>query len=219
MVSRFDLHGPLQGRSEAIALYQEVATALDRFSIMADPTRPDSLTVLGEAVDDAVVSPDLRYTLLFGLDEQGQISTFVARNDGSGRCRVSAHPGPGIYAPTFLASPSVLLWGEDAPANRLLTEGWLGDPTTCQPRQRFSERLAYYRNTRRGVVWADLQDGARSYTLRHAPFADGGLDLDHTEEIHRTVDNRVTLIDERYLLYTVSRGQPEEVGLYLHGPF
>jgi hypothetical protein len=217
-VSRFDLHGPVQGRGQAIALYQEVATALDRFSIMYDPTHPDDLTVLGESVDDAVVSPDLRYSLLFG-QEQGEAGTFVARNDGSGRCRVSAHPGPGIYAPTFVPSPAVLLWGEDAPANRLLTEGWLGDPATCQARQRFSERLAFYRATRRGVVWADLGAGARTYDVRHAPFANGELDLEHTEVIRDAVDNRVTLINGRYLLYTITRGAAEDLGLYLHGPF
>jgi hypothetical protein len=27
------------------------------------------------------------------------------------------------------------------------------------------------------------------------------------------------LIDGRYLLYTVSRGEPDEIGLYLYGPF
>jgi hypothetical protein len=219
MVSRFDLLGPVPGHGQALAFYQEVPAALDRFGILSDPTRPASLTVLGDSVDDAVVSPDLRYTLLFGLGEGGEAATFVARNDGSGRCRVAAHPGPGIYAPTFVPSPAVLLWGEDAPANNLLTEGWLGDPATCQPRQRFSERLAYYRNTRRGVVWADLEEGARSLRLHHAPFVQGSLDLDHTEEVRRTVDNRVTLIDGRYLLYTVSRGEPDQMGLFLHGPF
>jgi hypothetical protein len=217
-VGRFQVHGEAGGPTRAIGLYQEVSGFAGRYSVLADLARPTLLAAIGSGVEDALVSPDLRYSLLWAGDDNGDLVTFVARNDGSGRCQVAAHPGRGVYAPTFLSSPPVLIWAEDAADNPLLTEGWLGDPQSCEPRQQFSSRLALYEPMRTGVVWGDLEDGARVLTLRYAPFAGAGLALEETQELRATIDGRVTVMDDRYVLFSVSRGTPEETGLYVHGP-
>jgi hypothetical protein len=217
-VGRYAVHGDAGGPTRFVSLYQEMSGLTGRFSILADLARPDQLTSIASDVEDAVVSPDLRYSLLFAGDEDGDLTTFVARNDGSGRCRVGAHGGRGVYAPTFLSKPERVLWAEDAAENSLLSEGWVGDPASCQPGQQFSTRLALYEPTGAGLVWGDLEDGPRTLTLQYARFTGATLDLDKREELARTIDPRVAVVDSRYVLYTVSRGTPEQTGLFLHGP-
>ena len=128
------------------------------------------------------------------------------------------HPGASVYAPTFLTSPAVFLWAEDSAENPLLTEGWLGDPQSCQQGQRFSNRLSLYQTTRSGMVWGEQEESPRTLTLRYTRFAGAALDVDSNEVLGQTVDNRVSFIDGRYVLFTISQGAAEEAGLYLHGP-
>ena len=61
------------------------------------------------------MSPDLRYSLLFAEDEPGEVGTFIARNDGSGRCRVAVHPGQGVYGPAFRLVPGTCSSGARTP--------------------------------------------------------------------------------------------------------
>jgi hypothetical protein len=217
-VGRFEVYGAAGGGTRALGIFQDLRGVAGRFALLSDPAQPGQLVSLGNRVQDAVVSPDLRHSLLIDEDEAGDLGSFVARNDGSGRCRLAAHPGHTIFAPTFLTSPRLVLWGEESADNAVLTEGWAGDPDSCQVGQRFSGKLAYYQDTRRGLLWGDEDETPATMTLHHAPFAGAALDLDHATEVRRNTDTKVALVDGRYLLYTVSVGAPEETGLFLHGP-
>lgn len=217
-VGRYQVLGEPGGPTRALGLFQDMGQFSGRFSLLRDPANPGALTLIGTDVEDALVSPDLRHSLLYGEDREGNRASFIARNDGSGQCQVAAHPGRDVYATTFLSGPPLLLWAEDDPHDPTLIQGWLGDLDTCEARQQFSSALALYEPTRAGVVWADLEDGARALTLRYAPLAGGALDLGQARELHRTIDTQVTVIDGRYLLYSVSQGSPENTGLFLHGP-
>ena len=98
-VGRFDLYGDPGAATRAIGLYQDMSLFSGRFSIMADPARPTELTAIGINVEDALVSPDLRHSLLFGFDDEGVAATFIARNDGSGRCRMACIRAPACTPP------------------------------------------------------------------------------------------------------------------------
>jgi hypothetical protein len=217
-VGRFEVYGESGAATRVLGIYQDLRGFAGKFGLLADPNQPGQVVALGERVQDALVSPDLRHTLLIDEDEAGDLATFVARNDGSGRCRISAHPGHTVFAPTFLSSPRLLLWGEEGADNPMITEGWIGDPDSCQVGQRFSAKLAYYQTTRGGLLWGDEDESPRTMTLRHAGFSGGTVDLANATEVRRAVDTRVALIDGRYLLFTISSSVPEEAGLYLHGP-
>jgi hypothetical protein len=215
-VGAFEVYGQDAGSLRGIGLYQDMRGVFGRFSFMADPARPDELTGLAGQVEDAVVSPDLRYSLLLGQDERGDLATFVARNDGGGRCRIAAHPGHTVFAPTFLSSPAVLLWAEEAADNPTVIEGWLGDPDTCEVKQAWSAKLAFYEAVAGGLLWGEEEASSRTMTLRHGRFSGTSLDLARAEELRRGIDTQVTVIDQRTVLYTISDG--EEAGLYLYGP-
>ena len=217
-VGRFEVYGEAGTATRALGIYQDLRGFVGRFALLADPAQPGQVLPLGNRVAGRAGLPDLRHTLLIDEDPPGELGSFIARNDGSGRCRIAAHPGHTIFAPTFLSSPRLVLWGEEAADNPMLTEGWLGDPDSCQTGARFSAKLAYYQTTGRGLLWGDEDETPRTMTLFHAPLAGGTVDLAGAVEVRRSVDTGVALIDGRYLLYTVSHGVPEEDGLYLQGP-
>ncbi len=217
-VGRFEVYGEPGRPTRALGVYQDLRGFAGRFGLLSDPSAAGPLVALGDKVQDALVSPDLSHSLLIDEDDDENLASFVARTDGSGRCRIAAHPGHTVFAPTFLTSPARLLWAEEAADNPLYTEGWLGDPDSCQVGPRFSAKLAYYQNTRRGLLWGDEDDTPATMTLHHARFTGAALDLEKATELRRNMDTKVAVVDGGYVLYTVSVGAPEETGLFLHGP-
>jgi hypothetical protein len=220
-ITRYDTYGDPGQPTLGIGLFQNAGNDLSSFKIMRDLAHPDQLITIAPHVDDAVVSPDLRYTYFVDVNEKGETISLIARNDGSGNCLLNQNAGQGAYSVHFVPAFNRVIWAEDATGaagSGVAIEGWMGNPEGCASAQRFSTSLGYFQNTGRGLVYGEPDAAGISMVLRYAPFTTSGIDTGKAVQLTSRSGMTNALVDSRYLVYTVSDGPNTTAGLYLHGP-
>jgi hypothetical protein len=188
---------------------------------MRDLAHPETLVTIAPHVEDALVSPDLRFSFFQDANEKGETVSLIARNDGSGSCLLNQNAGQGAYSVRFLPALDRVIWAEDstgAAGSGTTIEGWMGNPDGCVGAQRFSTKLGYYQPTAKGLVYGEADAAGISMVLRYARFGQTGLDSASTTELSSRSGLTNALVDGHYLVYTVSDGPNTTAGLYQYGP-
>jgi hypothetical protein len=220
-VSRYQVHGADRNSpTVAISLFQDVADTYGSFRIMPDIARPGEMVTIAQKIEDARVSPDRRFTFFYDFDDQGESISVLARNDGTGRCMLNAKVGHAAFGLVFPGSGPVF-WGEDSVDNPAFNEGWYTDPTSCDPKVQFTQKLAYLQATRSGALFGEEEDTTRlTMRLSHARAADpaGPAATLKIDPVASGTDTTVAVLDDRYVVFTVNQGDPALHGLYIHGP-
>lgn len=219
-ISRYEIYGEPGQPTKGIGLFQTVGEDQSSFRIMRDLAHPENLVTIAPHVEDAQVSPDLRYTFFQDANEKGESVSLIARNDGTGNCLLNQNAGQGAYSVRFLPDLNRVIWAEDATgaaASGSSIEGWLGNPDGCAGAQRFSTRLGYFQNTARGLIYGEADAANVSMVLRYAPFTPTGLDTDKAVQLTSRAGLTTLLIDGHYVVYTVSDGPNTSAGLFVHG--
>jgi hypothetical protein len=218
-VSRYEVYGEAGQPTKGIGLYQNVGEDLSSFRIMRDLAHPNDLVTIAGHVDDALVSPDLRFSFYQDSNDKGDTISLIARNDGSGKCLLNQNAGQGAYSVHFVPAFNRVLWAEDAAGaagSSPFIEGWLGNPDGCTGAVRFSTHLGYYQATARGLVYGEADAASISMVLRYAPFTSAGIGK--PVELTSRSGLATALVDGRHLVFTVSEGPNTSPGLFVHGP-
>jgi hypothetical protein len=220
-IARYEAYGEPGQATKGLGLFQTVGEDFNTFRIMRDLSRPDSLVTIAQHVEDALVSPDLRFSFYQDANDKGETVSLIARNDGSGKCLLNQNAGQGAYSVRFLPKFNRVIWAEDSTggaASGSSIEGWLGNPENCMGAQRFSTKLGYYQPTEAGLVYGEADAAGISMVLRYAPFTDTGIATDQTSQLTTRSGLTTVLLDGHYVIYTVSEGPNTTAGLFVHGP-
>jgi hypothetical protein len=218
-ISRYEVYGDPGEPTKAVGLYQNIGDDISSFRIMNDLGHPDSVITIASHVEDALVSPDLRFSFFQDVNEKGDTISVMARNDGSGKCLLNQNAGQGAYSVKFLPRFNRVIWAEDATgsaASGANIEGWMGNPDGCGGAQRFSARLGYYQPTAEGLIYGETDAASISMVLRYARFTGRGIGKPVELTSRSGLNNAV--VDARYIVFTVSEGPNTTAGLYVHGP-
>jgi hypothetical protein len=215
------LDGP-GGVDRGLAILQNTVQGAGDFRIIHDRARPQEALTIDKGVEYFEVSPDLTYAFMEEPDSRDHMPEgILARLDGGGSCIFTVSPGYPVVHPVFLTKTRLMFWGDQRPDGPSDLEGWYADPERCVPRRRFSPRLAQLQGVSDGIVYGEYAEGDPGsflMTLKHARTNGDSLPEDGGEVLAQTVDYRLALAGEHYVVFTVSKGPPEAMGLYVYGP-
>ena len=222
-VGGYEVYGRPGQPVQALGLYQNPQADHASFRLMRDLSQPGNLVTVADQIDDALVSPDLRFAYYQDSDAEGETISVIARTDGTGKCQLNQNKGRTAFSVSFLPAWGRVAWVEDAggatgPGSNF--EGWLGDPASCTPLQRFSTNLGYYDSTRDGIIYGEPDAPGTTMALRYAPFNSTGVDLAKANLLTSRAGLTTAFVDTRYLVYTVAAATAAGVapGLFVHGP-
>jgi hypothetical protein len=210
------------GVDRGIAFLRNTVQGAGDFRIIHDRARPQDAITLDTGVEYFEVSPDLTYAFMEEPDSRdGMPEGILARLDGGGSCIFTVNSGYPVFHPVFLTKPRLMFWGDQRPDGPNDLEGWYADPEGCAHRRLFSPRLAQLQSVSDGIVYGEYAPGdAGSFlmTLRHARAAGDSLPEDGGEVLGQSVDYRLAVAGAHYVVFTISKGDPAAMGLYLYGP-
>lgn len=162
-----------------LGVFTKVGQGRGTFEIMADRTAPGTRTKVVDGIGSAAVSPDLRYTLYsteFNEDE-GTANFSIAKNDGSGKCTLTAQPRSQLYGSPFTNPAGLVFWADNVDVTVGVGDMWRADPATCAKTKITEGVFFWYVMGDKIVVWNDDTDSTDAQnpiaTLRYQ-FLNGG---------------------------------------------
>jgi len=208
---------------EAVGFFVEPGGRFaSEYRVVPDLKKPlDSVVVFRyqPPLEDFQRSWDGRFTGYAKSDDDG-LNGYIARTDGSGECLLNLEKNRPAFAYTFLADSSMVFWAEKSRVDPQALDGWLADPADCQGKRRFSARLAYYSPVRSaGIIFADdAEDDTAS--LKYAILEQGRWPAAGAVRVQDGVDLPVSILRPAMdrIVFQVSSGPPEAIGIYLFGP-
>jgi hypothetical protein len=216
--ARVGLYAPLGLPGEpdrGLGYLREVARGGGTFGILRDRSRPAQALTLESAVTEFTLSPDLRHSFLSKSDENGEVA-LLASTDGAGACALNTRENVPVYSVVFSPDSGKVYWAQDAEQGFDI-EGWYAGTDGCSDRRLFSSNLAFVSPVRGGLLWADSDPDHQTMTLKYAKLTNGLLPDAGLVPVHARIDVTIARAP-RYAVFTVSRGDEDEVGLYAFGP-
>jgi hypothetical protein len=204
-----------------VAFLDQLAAGKGSYKFLRDASKPAEAVTLAKDVVTAVVSPDLRYSLLqtqYGASADVG-DAVILKNDGTGRCMLSAGTSAGQFGAAFLPGSGRVLWADKVDPMTLEGEGWLGNPDGCTEKQKFGDRVDFwFLAGDAGFVFSDSATTSTS-TLRFAKLGAGGLPADGPTTVRAGV-GRVYAplgLDREYVVFQIGDGGADD-GIYVYGP-
>jgi hypothetical protein len=212
-----------EGAKEAVGFFVEPGGRFfSEYRVVPDLGKPlESIVVFRyqPPLEDFQRSSDGRFTGYAKSDDDG-LNGYIARTDGSGECLLNLEKNRPAFADIFLADSSLVFWAEKSRLDPQGLDGWLARPQDCQGKQRFSSRLAYYSPVRSaGLIFADdAEDDTAS--LKYAILENGRWPAGGAVRVRDGVDLPVAILRPAMdrIVFQVSSGAPEAIGLYVFGP-
>lgn len=218
--AKVGLYAPLGGDfgepDRGLGYLQDIAGGGGTFRILRDRNQPAQALTLDTGVNEFLVSPDLRHTYLGKVTSDTGPMGLLARNDGGGLCTVNTRDGTAVYLMAFSPDSSSFYWAQDAEVGFQIDGFYAGTDGCANPR-RFSTNLAYLAPFRGGLLYADSDPDRQTMTLRRADLVEGVLQPEGGTVVRAQIDNTIARAG-RYHVFTVSRGDENEEGLYAFGP-
>ena len=212
-VGAYETYGPRGGAVRGLSLLSEMDGGGGTFRVIADISRPANIVTIDQGIRDPRVSPDLRYSVYDGAVGAEDAITYLAHNGGDGRCALT-DPGTTGFGVVFAGATRQVFWLQSAPGETGKFESWVADPQGCQGRRRFADNMAFMRATRTGLLHGVEEDSPATMAVYYTPLADPEP---KPVLLARQVDPQVVVLDERYLVFTISGSSPD-AGLWIHGP-
>jgi hypothetical protein len=167
---------------------------------------------------------DARHTLFFQAVRGGDFPVaYVAHNNGSGACRLTSDYRAESYGTAFSDSSRAVFWIEFGRNQSESEEGWYARPESCGDKVKFGDFVAWY--TLLGDDFAIFEGGdlADSTTwLEYTPLgARAAPPWPSPTIIAEHPDPAIGVVRAgagTWLLFSVSKGEPANVGMFLHGP-
>jgi hypothetical protein len=192
------------------------------YRVVPDLSKPlDSVVVFRyqPPLEDFQRSPDGRFTGYAKSDDKG-LNGYMARTDGSGECMLNTERNRPAFAYTFLTDSSLVFWVEKSLLDPNAIDGWLGHPATCEGRQRFSGKLAYYSPVRSaGLIFADEAEEDTA-SLKYAILEAGRWPVAGAVRIQDGIGLPLTILGPAMdrIVFQISSGPAEAKGIYVFGP-
>jgi hypothetical protein len=214
-VAAYEAYGqprsPARGPVRSVSLLQEVSQDGGTFRMIPDIGRPQEVVTIAQGISEPRVSPDLRYTVYESVQDG---VTYLAHNGGAGQCALT-EPGSNAFGVVFGGATRQVFWMQTAAGPDAKIEGWTADPEGCGGRRTFAEKMAFMRPTRAGLLFGLEEDSPATMSVYYDPLASPSLPA--PKLLARSVDPQFALLDDRYLVFTIS-GDNRDAGLWIHGP-
>jgi hypothetical protein len=225
-VADFDLLGDRDDpRDRGLALILDLNGNVATFAMLRDRDRPDSVVRVQEEIEVAVPSPNLAYTYFMKADGRGDLSGFVARNDGRGVCALNEQPGFPAYGVSFFDKIPYVVWVEDD-SDTDVRLAFYGNPDGCSGRRPFARRLRSYELVEdRLLVFGEDEPGGgpgrESMTLKYG-LPGGARPPENPVVVARDAGRQIAPVSTTrgaYLVFEVREPRADlSPGLYVHGP-
>ena len=225
-VSRFHVLGYESGRDQGIGFFVEPhGRFLGEYRVVADRNALENAPAVfrfPDPLEGFDPSADHRFTGYAKDDPDQGFNGYIARNDGSGECILNAQINVPALEFAFLDHSSLVFWGEASPDGSSKKDGWLADPDGCRDRRLFAVHVGFYEAIRdNGLIFGDDIDQDDTVTLKYAPIANGhDWPSAGPFRIHDHVDFPVAILRPKMnqIVFQVSKGNSDEIGLYVIGP-
>ena len=192
--------------------------------MLRDRAKPAEILTLVAGAEGIHVATDARHTLFFRqLRDSNFPVAFVARNDGSGNCQLTADILAESYGGHFSDSGRSVFWIEFGRNQSNSEEGWYARPESCGERTKFGDYVFGYRLVGDDFVVFEGGDAEDTTSwlqynrLQKTPSATPALPRVIKEHPDPTRDV-VSIAGQTWVMFSVSMGAAGETGLYLHGP-
>jgi hypothetical protein len=198
--------------------------ALTGTAVLRDREHPSDLFLLGTKAHDAQVGPDGRHTVYYQDLRGGDFPVaFVARNDASGSCQLTSDWRAETYGSGFAESGRSVFWIEYFRNESQSEEGWYARPQACDDKKKFGDYVAWYALVGEDFVVFEGGDFDDTTTwLQYTPLKlTAGPPWPPAVVIKEHPDPGVSVVRTSAgtaVLFSVSRGSADEIGLFLHGP-
>jgi hypothetical protein len=214
-VAAYEPHGPPGnpggGPVRTVSLLQEVSEDGGTFRMIPDIGRPQDVVTIAQGIAEPRVSPDLRYTVVESVQDG---VTYVAHNGGAGQCALT-DPGSNAFGVVFGGATRQVFWMQTGAGPEAKIEGWMADPEGCGGRRTFAEKMAFMRPSRAGLLFGLEEDSPTTMSVYYDSLAAPAASA--PQLLARSVDPQFALLDDRYLVFTIS-GENRDAGLWIHGP-
>jgi hypothetical protein len=210
------------GAARGVAYLDHLTAGKGTYKLLADPTKPATAVTVATSVLSALVSPDLRYSLL-----QTQTSNspdvgdaIVIKNDGTGRCALASGVTAAQFGGAFLPHSGRVVWADHVNPMTFEGEGWIGNPDGCGEKQKFGDLVDFwFLAGDSGLVFSDTATTNTS-TLRFLKLGAGGQFPAGGPTLIRTGVGRVYAPlgpDLDHVVFQIADGGPDD-GIYVYGP-
>ena len=208
------------GAPGGVAYLDQLMGGRGNYKMVRDASKPTGVVTVSQNVITALVSPDLRYSLLTTqLGASADVSdAVVIKNDGTGRCALGMGASTTLFGAAFLGNSSRVFWADNVNAKTLEGEGWLANPDGCGEKQKFGDLVDFwFLAGNAGLVYSDRAKDM-SATLRFAklgpgfPATGGTIIREGAARVYAPLG-----ADRNYVVYYVADGSADD-GLYSYGP-
>src|SRR5207244_3417958 len=116
------------------------------YKVLRDSTKPATAVTVATGVYSALISPDLRFSLLETMVDprNGTTDAIIIKNDGTGRCALQAGTTTDLYGGAFLAHSGLAFWADHINPATGIGEGWLANPDGCAGPRKFADAIDFW---------------------------------------------------------------------------
>jgi hypothetical protein len=210
------------GTDHGVALLDHLAGGKGTYKLIGDLAKPTTVVTLATDVSSALVSPDLRFSLLTTQYDaaNGTTDAVIIKNDGTGRCALASGPTTDLFGGAFLAHGGRVFWADHLDPKTGAAEGWLANPDGCADKQKFGEEVDFwFLAGDDGLVFSDTPTTSSS-NLRFAKLAAGAqLPAGGPSTIKEGVGRVYAPLgaDRDYVIFQIATGGADD-GIYAYGP-
>jgi hypothetical protein len=211
------------GTARGVAYLDHLTAGKGTYKMLSDPTKPAGAVTVATNVLSALVSPDLRYSLLqtqTGATSADVGDAVIIKNDGTGRCALAAGATAAQFGAAFLPHSDRVFWADNVNPMTLEGEGWIGNPDGCGDKQKFGSLVDFwFLAGDAGLVFSDTATTSTS-TVRYAKLGAGGAFPAGGATLIRAGVGRVYAPlgpDLDHIIFQIGDGGPDD-GIYVYGP-
>lgn len=191
--------------------------------LMREPRAPGNVFALDPAAEIIDVASDLRHSLYFKPVLRNLVA-FVAHNDGSGACQLTADSKAETSGAEFTPDGASVVWVEHLRRGTRSEQGWRARPEDCGARVQFGDHVLDYQLAGDDfVVFQGSDKDSSSWWLEYTRLrnnADGSSPLPTVIKEQPEVNVHVVRdAAGTWVVFSVAPQAAEPApGLYVHGP-
>jgi hypothetical protein len=210
----------LLGDGKGVAYLDKLTGGKGGYKFVKDSAKPTEVVTVATDVMTALVSPDLRYSLVqTQFAAGGEVGdAIIIKNDGTGRCPLAMGTTSTSFGASFLEHSGRVFWADNVSPTTLEGEGWIANPDGCTEKQKFGDKVDFwFLSGDSGLIFSD-NASVNTASLKFAKVG-AGFPAAGATTIRMNVGRVYAPLgtDRNHIVYQVADGGPDD-GIYVYGP-